>query len=141
MNRVGVSAFAAFFVLVLSGCTFKPDVLQAESVRADEIVLVTALLRSSDAQKIKSRELYFSLVIFDCAGATGGFPATPYIQGEPASTFEFLVAGEVVDVVGRIPAWVFLELKEPCVLLRGGGYFTGKLMSAPAPIIPVGASN
>ena len=128
-------------VAVLSGCTLKPDLLRAESAISGSEVVVTATLRSSDARTIKSRELYFSLVTYECQGGPEGFPAAPYIQGERASTFKFPISGEAVEIVGRVPMAVFAQINEPCLLLQGGGYFTGKILSAPAPIVPVGAGS
>jgi hypothetical protein len=141
MNRIFASAIILSLVAVLSGCTFKPELLRAESTISGSEVVVTASLRSSDARTIKTRQLYFSLVTYECQGDPEGFPAAPYIQGERASTFKFPITGEAVEIVGRVPMAFFSEIKEPCLLLQGGGYFTGKILSAPAPIVPVGAGS
>lgn len=141
MKRLIASALIASLVAMVSGCTVKPDVLRAESVIAGSDVVVTASLHASDARTIKSRQLYFSLVTYECQSDPEGFPATPYIEGERASTFKFPIGNEAVEIVGRVPLAVFSQLREPCLVLRGGGYFTGKILSAPAPIVPVGAGS
>ncbi|HJY05864.1 MAG TPA: hypothetical protein VJ323_06080 [Bryobacteraceae bacterium] len=64
---------------------------------------------------------------------------TPYIDGQRASEFKFATAGASVKIVGRIPAGIFDEYRPPCAHLRGGGYFTGTLESAPVQITRVGA--
>ena len=125
-------------LLLLVSCTFRPTIQSAESVRAGGEDIVTVSLRPKDAEQIKSRQLYFSLVVFDCAGSREGFPATPYIGGDPADEFSYPVNRESVQVVGRVPAAIFAGYRKPCVFLRGGGYFTGKIESPPAPVMAAG---
>ena len=134
MTRLGIGSAA---LLVLVSCTFNPTIQRAESTRTGHEDVVAVSIRPADADHIKSRQLYFSLVLFDCAGSREGFPATPYIGGQPAAEFKFPVSGELVQIVGRVPTAILDGYRSPCVFLRGGGYFTGKILSAPAPVTVV----
>jgi hypothetical protein len=129
-------AIAAF---VLAGCQLRPNILSAHSQRVGGEEIVQLSLRSLDAKSIKSRELYFSIMVASCQGESEEYPMTPYIDGRRASEFKFATAGESVEIVGRIPARIFDKYRPPCAYLRGGGYFTGTLKSAPIPISRVGA--
>jgi hypothetical protein len=92
------------------------------------------ILRSPDARTIKARELYFSVVVANCRGNTNGYNAVPYINGRRASSFNFSASGESVEVVGEVPARIFDKIETPCAFVRGGGYFTGTLLSPPIAI-------
>lgn len=129
-------AIAAFLLI---GCQLRPNILSAHSQRLGDVEVVELSLRSVDAKRIKSRELYFSVVVASCQGKPEGYPMTPYIDGQRASEFKFATANASVKLVGRIPARIFDEYRPPCAHLRGGGYFTGTLESAPVPITRVGA--
>jgi hypothetical protein len=134
MERMALLGIGSAASLLLVSCTFNPTIQRAESVRLGNEDVVTVSLRPADADRIKNRQLYFSLVVFDCAGSREGFPATPYIGEDPAADFTFPVSGEIIQVVGRVPTAIFESYDNPCVFLRGGGYFTGKIVSAPAPV-------
>jgi len=92
-------------------------------------------LRSADAKSIKHRQLYFSLVVVNCTGGIDRYPAEPQIGGQRIPEFRFPTDGDTVQVVGRIPVKIFGRYPEPCVLLEGGGYFTGTIKSSVAPIV------
>jgi len=129
----------AITALLLVGCQLRPNILSAHSQRLGDGEIVELSLRSVDAKRIKSRELYFSIVVASCQGKSEEYPMTPYIDGQRASEFKFATAGASVKIVGRIPAGIFDEYRPPCAHLRGGGYFTGTLESAPVQITRVGA--
>ena len=129
-------AIAAF---LLVGCQLRPNILSAHSQRIGDVEVVELSLRSVDAKRIKSRELYFSVVVASCLGKSEEYPMTPYVDGQRASEFKFATAAASVKLVGRIPARIFDEYRPACAHLRGGGYFTGTLKSAPVAITRVGA--
>jgi hypothetical protein len=120
--------------LVLTGCQVRPTVVSAHSHRTGSEEIVQITVRASDAETIKRRQLYFSIVVAECDKDTDGFPAEPYIQGKRAADFAFATGSEDVAIIGRVPSNIFDSYKRPCAFLRGGGYFTGTLLSSPAPI-------
>jgi hypothetical protein len=123
-------------VLALAGCTFRPMILGAESTRAGEKEVIVVSLRSEDAETIKRRNIYFSVVVYECGGARDGYPARPYIDGVSASSFRFPVAGERTLVTSRVPRRIYDSYQNPCIFLRGGSYLMGEIESASAPVVP-----
>jgi hypothetical protein len=121
-------------VLLLGGCQFQPGPLSARSVREGDDEVVTVQLSGADAETIKKRQLYFSVVVRSCVSKERGYPAESYINGKRASEFTFSTAPGVVEVSGRVPGRIFDSYDRPCAFLRGGAYFTGKILSAPVPI-------
>jgi hypothetical protein len=123
----------AFFSLV--GCTFRPNLIGAY-IRdgGDNTKIVEVILSPNDAKTIKAREIYFSIVIVDCKNYENHFPVKPYIDGKPASNFNFPISKPFVTAQGTIPAKFLFDFPSPCVLLRGGSYFFGKLDSTPIPL-------
>lgn len=121
-------------LLALTGCTLRPEILSAESSSVGDEEVVTVFLRSADAERIKNREIYFSVLIVDCAGAPDGFPSEPYTDGERASEFRFSVTGASVAIVTRVPAGIYARYPTPCVFLLGGSYFMGRIESATVPV-------
>jgi hypothetical protein len=134
--RACVLAIAAS---VLLGCQLRPSIFSAHSQRVGDEEIVQLSISSLDAKRIRNRELYFSVVVASCQEESEGYPMEPYIDGQRASDFKFATAGESVKIVGRIPAKVFDKYRRPCAHLRGGGYLTGTVESAPIPITSVGA--
>jgi hypothetical protein len=100
----------------------------------DETKIVEVTLSADDAKTIKDREIYFSIVVVDCKNYENHFPIKPYIDGKPASNFGFSISGNLVTAQGTIPAKFLVDFPNPCVALRGGSYFFGKLDSTPVPL-------
>ena len=127
--------------ICIGGCQFRPDVLSARShsESPDEVVQVT--LSSADAKMIKSRQLYFSLVIANCTEDAGGFPAEPTIGGQPVPNFSFPTDGDTVEIIARVPSRIYAKYSKPCVFLQGGGYFSGTIKSSKAPIVRESGPN
>lgn len=121
-------------VFILTGCQFRPHPVSAIAYSDDEDVVVQVSIRSSDAQKIKSRELYIRLTIINCDGTGDGYPAPPPIEGGQIPGFD-PTANNAVQITSRVPAHIFAEYKDPCVFLQGGGYFTGTIESDMVPIV------
>ena len=134
LSRVLVACSLAIAILALAGCRLHPNIVSAQSHRVHNEEIVQIIIRSTDAKKIKSRQLYFSVVVGECGDSSDGYPAESYIGGEPASGFKFATGGETVEIVGRVPAKVFDRYQQPCAFLRGGGYFTGQILSSSIPI-------
>ena len=137
VSRIPVIVSLAIGALSLVGCELNPRILSARSHPAggDEVVQVS--LRRQDAARIKNRQLYFRLVVGNCADESDGYPAEAYIGGQRASEFAFSTDSESVQVVGRVPSRIFDAYRRPCVYLRGGGYLTGTIESDPVPILRV----
>jgi len=141
-HRKSIAGFLiATGVLSLGGCQFRPDVLSASSHSEAQEEIVRVTLRSVDARSIKSRQLYFSLVIVNCTGEVGRYPAEPTIEGHPVPNFSFPTDGDTVEVVGRVPARIYANYPQPCVLLEGGGYLTGTIKSSTTPIVRESGPN
>jgi hypothetical protein len=121
-------------VLGVSGCTLQPKLIAATVERSGDTETVDVTLRAADARSIKSRQLYFSIVVFDCKNHDNSMPIQPYVSGQPASRFDFPVEGEFVAIRGSMPADVLRDYQSPCVFLRGGGYLSGKLESETVPL-------
>jgi hypothetical protein len=134
ISRTAVAFSLAIIASSLAGCRFDPDVFSAQSHRTGDEEFVRVRLRSSDAETIKRRELYFSLVVFNCTGRADRYPAEAFIGGERASDFRFPTAGASVEVTGRVPAWIYAKYRKPCVFLEGGSYLSGTIKSMQLPI-------
>ncbi len=91
-------------------------------------------MSKDDAQSIKDREIYFSIVVADCNNLANRFPIEPYISQEPASEFNFPITGDFLIAEGSIPDQDFGGFASPCVSLQGGSYFFGKLESESIPL-------
>lgn len=118
----------------LIGCTLHPDILSAHAYRVDGNEFIELSLQSRDAYAIKNRQLYFSIVVIECGGGQSRFPMEPYIAGQRAAEFKFPTTGQDVKITGSMPATIFQKYSRPCVLLEGGGYLSGNLISVPVPI-------
>jgi hypothetical protein len=128
--------FILCILLVLtSACTFRPNIISAHAHRVGDNELIVLELDSRAASIIKSSQIYFSAIVFDCGGSSDGYPATPYIAGERASGFKFSVTGPIVNITGAVPVSIFDRYHPPCVFIRGGSYFLRKMKSVPIPII------
>lgn len=87
---LGVSA-----AFSLTGCVLRPHLVsaQVESGSGSHQVIRVALSKD-DAQSIKDREIYFSIVVADCNNLANRFPIEAYISQEPASEFNFPITGD-----------------------------------------------
>ena len=134
LNRRSKFSFLGIAVLAFTGCTTQPKLIAATVEHSGGTQIVNVTLRAADARLIKSRELYFSIVVFDCKNPDHGLPIEPYVSGQLATRFKFPIEGEFVTVRGSIPSDMHLDFKPACVFLEGGGYLFGKLKSDVIPI-------
>ena len=125
---------ACVFALVLAACTHNADVTSATARVVNANAVVEVALDQRDVQVIKDRELYFSIVLVECADKSKRFPLQPYLDGKMIEGGNFPSA-ESTTVYGTMPASNFQRYGKPCVLLEGGGYFSGKLTSQPVPVV------
>jgi hypothetical protein len=124
----------AVVALALVGCEMRPALLSARSHSEAQEEVVQVTLRSADAESIKRRQMHFSLVIVNCTGAEDRYPAEARISGQRIDEFRYPTEGDTVQITGRIPSGIFARYGQPCVLLQGGGYFTGTIKSSRVPI-------
>ena len=116
--------------LLVCSCSSKPILLQAwqeESVERNATVSVA--LSSDDAEEIKSREFYFSMVIIECDGNGEGYPMEPFVQGMRATDFDYPIVADRVVFSGEIPTRLFRGYRRPCLFLRGGNYLRTRIHS------------
>ncbi|WP_456998763.1 MULTISPECIES: hypothetical protein [unclassified Luteimonas] len=92
------------------------------------------MLDQRDVQVIKERELYFSIVVVECADNSKKFPLQPFLDGKRIEGGNFPSA-RPTTVYGTMPINSFQRYEKPCVFLEGGGYFSGKISSPLVPII------
>lgn len=139
MNRLVGCASAVMLggaTLMLAGCAFRPTILSANSYRLDGEEVVNVTLKSRDAEVIKSRQMYFSIVALECVGEPNRFPMIrPTVRGERVSKFNFLTEGEEIEFSGSMPSNLFDQYREPCVFLEGGSYLGQVLESNTVPIV------
>ena len=133
-KKIGMLCLAASVVL-LSGCQFHPDLLSAIAYDDNQDVVVQVVLRSADANIIKRRELYARLTVVNCGGKSDGFPADPPIEGGRIPGYEVPIQSDTVRISARVPAHIFAKYSEPCIFLRGGGYFSGTIESGVVRIV------
>jgi hypothetical protein len=120
-------------IVVTAGCQIHSRISSAVALESGDDVVVEVDIPRTDAEEIKNGEIYFSLVIVDCHHVDGGFPAEPFSEGRRMSDFKFSVDRDL-KITGRVPSHIFNEIDSPCVLLRGGSYLGGRLLSKPVPI-------
>jgi hypothetical protein len=125
---------ACVFALVLAACTHTADLTSATARIVNGEAVVEVALDRRDVQVIKDRELYFSIVLVECADKSKRFPLQPYLDGKMVEGGNF-PSVESTTVHGTIPATSFQRYGQPCALLEGGGYFSGKLTSQPIPVM------
>jgi len=101
---------------------------------SDEVATVEVVVNSQDAAAIRDREIYFSIVVFDCASSQPSFPVQPHVGERLASSFSFPVTDEPTIFRGSMPQRVLANYSSPCVFLRGGSYFLGRIQSNPIPL-------
>jgi hypothetical protein len=75
-------------VLAFTGCTMRPKLIAAIVEQSGDTEVVNVTLRAADARSIKDRELYFSIVVFDCKNPDRDLPIQPYVSGQPVSRFD-----------------------------------------------------
>lgn len=119
----------------LLGCTFRPTIFSAHSYRVVNNEIIEVHLNSREANVLKTRQMYFSLVIIDCDGKKSRFPMEPYIAGQKASEFDFPIISQDVKITGSMPESIFSQYQKPCVMLEGSSYFSGGIASAPIVIM------
>lgn len=135
-----IDTLTTIFVLLavstlLAGCSLNPSIVSAHSEKLVGHTSVEVLLRQDDAYAIKERQLYFSIVLVDCANSDNQFPAEAYIQGKRASDFSFSTAETYVGFNAEVPDTIFDQYQNPCVFLRGGSYFRGKIRTDAVPLV------
>jgi len=126
---------------LLLGCTFRPNIMSAHAYRDDDKEVISLGLNSLEASTIKSKQMYFSAVVVDCEGSRHRYPMEPYIAGQRVSEFRFPITSPIVIITGSMPVSIFDRYQRPCVLLEGGSYFFGKIMSAPISITKKGGAE
>lgn len=134
VKKISLASLCCMAAFLLVGCEFQPRVLSAHAHRVGDNEAIEVKVSSSDAAKIKNRQLYFSMAVTSCEGAQSHFPVEPYIDGRRASEFDFATAGDDIKITGSMPVSIFEKYDRPCVVLRGGSYLGGKLKSASVPI-------
>lgn len=122
-------------VVAMVGCAMRPDIIEANVSAGGEMAIVEVIIQSSDARKIKDREIYFSMVVVDCENRERQFPIQPYIAERPVSKFDFPIVSEYVSIRGEIPRRIFANYLDSCVFLRGGSYISGRLESGPIRLV------
>ena len=125
-------------LVILSGCTFRPNIISAtvtQTSRTDATVLVK--VARSDAAAIKSNQFYFTIAAVNCEGATNKFPIQPSIGGQPATDFTFPLSDQYIDITGTIPERILNGYNKACVFLEGGSYLKGKIKSNIVPLVRV----
>lgn len=135
--RLDYSIAACVVALALSACTHTATPISASAHIADANAVVEVSLDQRDVQVIKDRELYFSIVVVECADKSKSWPLQPYLDGRMIEGGNFPSAIGVT-VYGTMPVKGFQEYEKPCITLDGGGYFSGKLSS---PLVPVLTPN
>lgn len=134
--QVGKSSFFTAVAIFLVGCTIKPALISAKiKDGSTETKFVEVVISADDAEKIKSREIYFWIVLVDCKNYRNRFPIKPYIDGVSASKFGFTTSGKFLAARGEVPTRVLNGFSDPCVTLEGGGYFAGKIESEVVPLV------
>lgn len=121
-------------LLLTSACTFRPNIISAHAHRVGDNELIVLELDSREASIIRSRQIYFSAIVYGCGGSFDGYPVTPYIGGERASQFKFPTDSAFVNITGTVPVSIFDRYQPPCVYIRGGSYFLSKMKSDPIPV-------
>lgn len=117
----------AALCLTLCACTSSVRLEGATAVeKGQDSVLVTVHMDESDVSDLSAAEYYYSLVIVDCETGIEIYPIRPFVGEIPASRFS---KSNNDKVSGTIPKRIFLTAKSPCVFLRGGSYFSGKIKS------------
>jgi len=129
------AAFVLIALLGVAGCTLRPSLVAAHVKSVDEVEIVEVIIRADDAKAIRDREMYFSIVVVDCEDNQNRFPVEPYIAEQLAADFDFPVESESITVRGSMPRQVLADIPTPCVLLQGGSYVSGKIESAPIPLV------
>lgn len=133
VNTIAACAFA----MALAACTHTADLTSASARIVDANAVVEVALDQHDVQVIKDRELYFSIVVVECADKSKKFPLQPFLDGKMIEGGNFPSAIPAA-VYGTMPVSNFQRYQKPCVFLEGGGYFSGKLSS---PLVPVLTAN
>jgi hypothetical protein len=112
-------------------CAYHPHLQSASASKgADGLdVDVSVSISRIDAQYIKDRQYYFSLVLTDCGGARGEFPFDGYINGGKSPNFNMEGSQSTIKVIGQVPHNIYQRYRDPCIMLRGGSYFYGKVRS------------
>lgn len=132
--RLGYSFAACAVTLALSACTHTAKPISATAHVIGENAIVEVALDQRDVQAIKDRELYFSIVVVECADKSKDWPLQPYLDGRMIEGGNFPSA-KGATVYGTMPVKGFQEYMKPCVSLEGGGYFTGNLSSTLVPVL------
>lgn len=135
--RLGYSLTTCAVAVALSACTHTAKPISATAHVTGENAVVEVALDQRDVQAIKNRELYFSIVVVECADKSKRWPLQPYLDGRMIEGGNFPSA-KGATVYGTMPAKGFQEYEKPCITLEGGGYFTGNLSS---PLVPVLSTN
>ena len=123
--------------LILSSCSNNATIKYAWVKKSEgNNVVVHVGISAGDAEFIKRNQVYFSIVLNECAGNGNRFPMEPMIGGKRASEFDYNISNTTeTDVMAVGPAWVIKGYHEPCVLLEGGGYVGARLKSKQAPLV------
>ena len=129
-RRIAACALA----FVLTACTHTANLASATARVVNGNAVVEVALDQRDVRVIKDRELYFSIVLVECADKSKKFPLQPYLGGKMIEGGNFPRA-DSTTVYGTMPERNFRRYAKPCVLLEGGGYFSGKLSSRTVPVM------
>lgn len=127
MRRPYVIAACAAAV-TLTGCNYTAALTSVTARIVDANAVIEVPLDQSDVQAIRDRELYFSIVVVECADKSKKFPLQPYLNEKMIEGGNFPSAAPAT-VYGTMPVSNFQRYEKPCVFLEGGGYFTGKISS------------
>ena len=130
-----ICAIGAFVLCLIStACTYTaaPTSTNAYIDGANAVVQIT--LDQRDVKAIRDREIYFSIVVVECADMSKRTPLRPYLDGKMIEGGNF--PREVPTmVVGTMAASNLQSYEKPCVFLQGGSYYYEKLWSPMAPVV------
>lgn len=127
-----ITIFALTSALV--ACNYTADLTSASARIVDANAVVSVPLGQHDVQVVKDRELYFSIVVVECADKSKRFPLQPFLGDKRIEGGNFPSALSAT-VYGVMPSSNFHRYENPCVFLEGGGYFSGKISSPPVPVM------
>ena len=138
LNRGSGATFTAILVmLTATSCNRELAAIEPTySMVSDDSVRIEVQFDADDAKFVKNKEIYLGLTSHECGDRENRYAAEAYVGESAVVDFDFPIEAERVTFHGHVPAEVFSQFEQPCLILTGGSFLGRTVSSESIPIKP-----
>lgn len=120
--------------LMLSACEKLISIDDATAVKSSDGIIISANVRETDARFFKDNEIYVNFFLVDCKNPQNKYPFDARLHGKKSPEFDVEPNSYTVTMQGIVESNIYRQFPNPCLLIRGGSYFSASVRSYPVKI-------